>query len=184
MKLNVNHEIKSVSGAFAGEDKLDRIEDKLLILVNEGNKEGMSVSEVIQGAVELYADTVEEAIGISIAVFNGLKKIKEATMSHSIGDIIGDIVGKRQGLNGKTIGSPINSLDDLFKTLEKIDDIAKGSPEKAINALDEAMISSMGNDVRGHMSRQKCEECPLNGDCIKQTIADKKAPGWRDGRKL
>ena len=68
MKLTINHESPSIAQAFAGEDKLNRIEDKLREIIMTSIKTETSVSKAIQRGIELYADTVEEAIGIALII--------------------------------------------------------------------------------------------------------------------
>lgn len=71
---NLNHELSSVSAAFTGEDKINRILNKLGDLIDECEKQGKSKSETIELAINAYADNTEEAIGIALGSYNYMAK--------------------------------------------------------------------------------------------------------------
>ena len=68
-ELNVNYDTTAIAKAFAGTDKLDRLSDKLEELINNDHRNpNRTIVQTIQTGVELYADTVEEAIGIALLI--------------------------------------------------------------------------------------------------------------------
>ena len=87
-KLNVNHDSTSTSEAFAGEDKIHRLRDKLEELMNhDGPNSDKAMSHTIQTAVELYADTIEEAIGIAIIISDSMNAFRERYNGNSLPSI-------------------------------------------------------------------------------------------------
>lgn len=83
-KLNVNYDSSAVAKVFAGEDKIDRLSDKLEELMNSDNRNPeRSAAHTIQTAVELYADTIEEAIGIAMLVSDSIQSFYRQKGEHN-----------------------------------------------------------------------------------------------------
>jgi len=65
---NVDFESSTVNGSFAGMDKMERIVEKLHVIMTTTMKGDKDIVKAIVTAVELYADTTEEAIGIALSM--------------------------------------------------------------------------------------------------------------------
>ena len=158
MKLTINHENPSIAQAFVGKDKLNRIEDKLREIIITNIETQTSVSKAIQQGVELYADTVEEAIGIALIISDSMNNARK---------------------ENEDLPHP---LSNIFKNLQHRMGVAHQSHTDR-NTDKKEIIQEYGS-MKNYMAIQECEECPVNGSCPTQHAADKDDITWREGRKL
>ena len=166
MKIKVHENARTVGEAFTGVDKMERIHDKLKELVR--NDTSSKFSDVIQLAINLYADTTEEAVGIALEVKHLIQVRAHQLSKEEDREKLLDIF--KGGYKRRS--TPMDETADLLKELLKTRD-----PESpATLSLQAKILSDMG--------KQGCEECTLNGDCPTQEIADDMAPEWREGRDL
>lgn len=139
-----NPESNNVVSAFLGEDKFERIEDKLRLIALDTSIP--KTSDTIKHAINLYADTPGEAIGISIFIFNLIVGKKEAQQREL-----------EKILTGVTeIFGPKSLSMEIFKKME-------GVPEE----LDEdKMLKSAPDEVfEEFFKKVSCEECPERNTC-------------------
>lgn len=83
-KLNINYDASTVPEAFAGRDKMDRLSDKLEeLMTHDSQNPEKSIAHTIETAIELYADTIEEAIGIAVLISNSIQNFRREIEEHN-----------------------------------------------------------------------------------------------------
>lgn len=140
-KLNVNHEQSSVAKAFIGENKYWRLESQLMTIVHsEGH-----ISERIANAVERYADTTEDAVGIAILIFQNVVDLRK---------------GRQEDEN-----------DELGIIKSMIDALTEKEPEKiAQKAISSARLLDY-ESLEKYMNSVDCSTCISDGKCSIQNVA-------------
>ena len=159
MKIETHENGSTIAEAFAGTDKMERIIDKLKEIVNNNQSETKSVP--IKLAIELYADTVEDAVGIAFEM-KYLMKLKE---------------------NDNDLKSLFDKLPKFDTTPDSIFEMLKGT-ELINGSKSEEPRESFDSMIYNIMKMQDCETCSINGNCPAQTLADSMTPKWREGREL
>lgn len=170
----------TVGEAFAGKEKIERIKDNLKQLID--NSQANYKSDIIKLAIELYADTTEQAVGIALEVNHLIETVPKA---EGIADAL------KRLFNGEKdpkveVSDPFLSGAEMFETLEKKEkERTKPDLPEFIKDLTKKAMEMRTGSVKEYMSKNhQCETCPMNGECPIQDIADGADPSWREGRSL
>lgn len=144
-KLKLNHDEHSIAGVFIGHDKLMRLHEKFEIIMNDDSIN--TISEKIALAIELYADTVEEAVGIGITIFGSILDSKRERSYPAT-----ESFKTRIEMEKRKIQNSIKHIADKLDIPATINDIP-----------DDAIMSYLKN--------VDCNTCSSDGKCPIQDVA-------------